>query len=130
MTSCCDFDFLVAIVLVVFLPSYLSILCRDLFYFPFLFFRSQPQFYVATNFLLPTYFPGRDIKVVSQPQFLLLSSSSGRDLNEWSRHHFRSSFCGKCFYSAIGCDLLTNSIFGCTLNLPVFMSRHQSDVAT
>ena len=30
MTSCCDFDFLVAIVLVVFLPSYISILCRDL----------------------------------------------------------------------------------------------------
>ena len=30
MTSCCDFDFLVAIVLVVFLPSYVSILCRDL----------------------------------------------------------------------------------------------------
>ena len=30
MTSCCDFDFLVAIVLVVFLPKYVSILCRDL----------------------------------------------------------------------------------------------------
>ena len=29
-TSCCDFDFLVAIVSVVFLPSYFSILCRDL----------------------------------------------------------------------------------------------------
>ena len=29
-TSCCDFEFLVAIVLVVFLPSYVSILCRDL----------------------------------------------------------------------------------------------------
>ena len=29
-TSCCDFDSLVAIVLVVFLPLSLSILCRDL----------------------------------------------------------------------------------------------------
>ena len=57
MTSCCDFDFLVAIMLVVFLPSYASIVCRDL-------------------------------KVLLQPKFLLLGSSSGRDLNEWSRHHF------------------------------------------
>ena len=75
MTSCCDFDFLVAIVLVVFLPSYVSILCRDLMVmsrplllpisfllvatsilrcnrFPpsYLFSRSRPQGDVATSF--------------------------------------------------------------------------------
>ena len=85
-TSCCDFEFLVAIVLVVFLPSSVSILCRDIFCFPFLFFCLQPQFYVATHFLQLTYFSGHNLKLVSQPQFLLLSSSSGCDLIEWSRH--------------------------------------------
>ena len=112
--------------------------CRDLFFFLFLFFRLQPQFYVAAHFLLPNYFPGRDIKVVLRPHFLLLSSSSGHDLNEWSRHHFRSLICnrsqvpffGECFYLATGCDLFSKSIFGCTLNLPVFMSRHRGDVTT
>ena len=116
-TSCCGFNFLVAIVLVVFLPSYVSILCCDLmvmsrhgflFFFLFLFFRLQPQFYVATNLFLPNYFSGRDIKVVSRPHFLLLSSSSGRDPIEWSRHH----------------------LWSLILNLPVFMSQHQSDVVT
>ena len=75
MTSFCDFDFLVAIVLVVFLPSYVSILCRDLMvmsrplFLPIsfllvatlvlrcnifspshLFSRSRPQGDVATSF--------------------------------------------------------------------------------
>ena len=34
-------------------------------------------------FLLLTFIPGRDLKVMSRPPFLLLSSSSGRDLSEW-----------------------------------------------
>ena len=37
-TSCCDFDFLVVIVLVVFLPTYLN-------------FMSLPHFDVATSFI-------------------------------------------------------------------------------
>ena len=57
MTSCCDFDFLVAIVLVVFLPSYVSILCHDLMV------MSQPLLFpisfllVATSVLRCNRFP-------------------------------------------------------------------------
>ena len=76
-TSCCDFDFLVAIVSVAFLPSYVSILCCNLMVmsrpllFPIsfllvatsvlrcnkftpshLFSRSRPQDGVATSFLI------------------------------------------------------------------------------
>ena len=39
-------------------------------------------------FLIPTFIPGRDLKVMSLPLFLLLSSSSGHDLSEWSRRRF------------------------------------------
>ena len=46
---------------------------------------SQPQFFVATNFLLSYFFvPGHDLKLMPRLQFLLRSSSSGRDINEWS----------------------------------------------
>ena len=58
------------------------------FAFHFFFFRLRPQFHVATYFFPSNYFPGRDIKVMSRHPFLLLSSSLGRDLNEWFRHHF------------------------------------------
>ena len=40
-----------------------------------LFFKSRPQFHVATDFFLFNYFPGRDIKVMSRHPFLRLSSS-------------------------------------------------------
>ena len=51
-------------------------------------FMLRPQFDVATYFCPCNYFPGRGIKVMSRHPFLLLSSSLGRDLNEWLRHHF------------------------------------------
>ena len=35
-------------------------------------------------FLLPTFIPGRDLKVMLRPLFLLLNSSSDRELSEWS----------------------------------------------
>ena len=68
MTSCCDFDFLVAIVLVVFLPSYLSILCRDVRV------MSQPLLLpisfllVATSVLRCNRFPPSHLFSRSRPQ--------------------------------------------------------------
>ena len=74
-TSCCDFDFLVVIVSAAFLSSYVSILCRDLMVmsrpllFPISFLLVATSFYVAIDLLLLTYFPGRDLKVVSRHHF-------------------------------------------------------------
>ena len=34
-------------------------------------FWSQPQFFVATKFLLSTFIPGRDLKVMSGPHVVL-----------------------------------------------------------
>ena len=67
-TSCCDFDFLVAIVSVVFLPSYVSILCRDLMV------MSRPLLFpisfllVATSVLSYNRFPPAHLFSRSQPQ--------------------------------------------------------------
>ena len=54
--------------------------------FVVLFFSSGRNFssLLQLIFLLPTFIPGRELKVVSRPLFLLLSSSSGLDLCEWS----------------------------------------------
>ena len=76
MTSCCDFLFLVAIVLIFYLHMFqfyvaTSRLYHDLFCCPFLFFWSQPKFFVATNFLLPICIPGYDLKVMSRPHVAL-----------------------------------------------------------
>ena len=46
-------------------------------------FMSRPQFHVATYFFPSNYFTGCDIIVMSRHPFLLLSSSLGRDLNQW-----------------------------------------------
>ena len=43
-------------------------------------------------FFFLNYFPGRDIKVMSRHPFLMLSSSLGRDLNEWLRHHLTCEY--------------------------------------
>ena len=125
MTSCCDFDFLVAIVLVVFLPSYVSILRHD----PMM--MSRPLLLpisfllVATSVLRCNIFPPSHLFSRSRPQgnvptsfFVCLAllqvatSVSGRDLV---------------------CCLIIN---GCNLNflvktsVPVFVSRPTQHVAT
>ena len=41
-------------------------------------------------FLLPTFILSRNLKVMSRPLFLVLSSSSSSDLSEWSRHRLWS----------------------------------------
>ena len=97
---------------------------------------------------------------MSRHPFLLISSSLGRDLNEWSRHHFSCQDFSSCSHAAtcIACrdfnltlELKTSCEFFC-LRRPLLwlcrqilvatselcrdiiylllVSRHQSDVAT
>ena len=79
-TSCGDFDSLVAIVLVVFLLSYLSILCRDLMvmsqhHFLFIFFLL-----VATSVLRCNQFPPSHLYPRSRPQGGVVTSLSSAQL--------------------------------------------------
>ena len=54
-----------------------------------------------------------------------------RDLSYMSRHHCLPILPAyELRHVFLICDHFSKSIFGCTLNLPVFMSRHRSDVAT
>ena len=114
-----------------------SYLCHDIFCFPLLFFRLRPQ-YVATDFFLSNYFPGRDIKVMSRHTFLLLNSFVGRDLNELSRHHSSCQDFSSCFHVAtrIACrdinltlELKTSCDFFC-LRRPLLWLHRQILVAT
>ena len=68
MTSCCDFYFLVAIVLVVFLPSYVSILCRDLVVMSRPLLLPISFLLVATSGLRCKGFPPSHIFSRSRPQ--------------------------------------------------------------
>ena len=90
MTSCCDFDFLVAIVLVVFCLSRFQFNVATSFAVHFFYSGRNFSSLLQLIFLLTTFISGCDLKVMSRPLFLLLSSSSGRDLSEWSRHRLWS----------------------------------------
>ena len=68
MTSCCDFDFLVTIVLVVFLPSYVSILCRDLVVVSRPLLLPNSFLLVATSVLRCNRFPPSHLFSRSRPQ--------------------------------------------------------------
>ena len=68
MTSCCDFYFLVAIVLVVFLPSNVSILCRDLLVMSRPLFLPIAFLLVATSVLRCNRFPPSHLFSRSRPQ--------------------------------------------------------------
>ena len=54
------------------------------------FFSSGPNLssLLQLIFLFLTFILGCDLKVMSRPPFLLLSSCSGRNLSEWSQHRF------------------------------------------
>ena len=136
-----------------------SELCRDINVFIIFNFMSRPHFDVATSFafhfffsgcdlFLSNYFPGRDIKVMSRHPFLLMSSSLGRYLNGWSRHHFScQDFCS-CFHVAtcIACRdffylrrplllhhrqiLVATSTLCCDIVYLLLVSRHRNDAAT
>ena len=101
-----------------------------------LFFRSRPQFHVATDFFLFNSFSGRDIKVISRPPFLLLSSSLGRDLLVATSFLLIDFLKGCKLSSLASASILLqvvasfDTVFGCTLNTVIFMSRPQVDVVT
>ena len=90
MTSCCDFDFLVAIVLVVFCLHRFQFNVATSFAAHFFSSGRNLSSLLQLIFLLPTFILGCDLKVMSRPLFLLLSSPSSRDLSEWSRHRLWS----------------------------------------
>ena len=84
-TSCCDFDFLVAIMLVVLLPTCLTFMSQPHFdvatSFDSHFFSSGcNMFYVATHFLLLTYFPGRDLNLFCSALVQVATPLSGGDI--------------------------------------------------
>ena len=90
MTSCCDFLFLVAIMLVVFCFHRFQFYVATSFAAHFFSSSCNLSSLLQTNFLLFSFAPGRDLKLMSQLQFMLFSSFSCRDLNEWLRHRLRS----------------------------------------
>ena len=79
-TSCCDFDFLVAIVLVVFLPSYVSILCRDLMVMSRSLLFPISFLLVATSVISCNRFPPSHLFSRSRPQVVVATSISSAQL--------------------------------------------------
>ena len=78
MTSCCDFDFLGRDCVGGLLPSQVSILCRDLKV------MSRPQGNVATSFAAYFFSSGRNLSYLLQLIFLLPTFIPGRDLKVMS----------------------------------------------
>ena len=87
-TSCCDFYFLVTIVLVVFLPSYVSILCRDLMVMSRHLLFPTSFLLVATSVLHCNTFPPSHPFSRSRPQVGVATSISSAQLFFRSRPYY------------------------------------------
>ena len=79
-TSCCDFYFLVAIVLVVFLPSYVSISCHDLIVMSRYLLFPISFLMVASSVLRCNTFPPSYLFSRSRPQGGVATSISSTQL--------------------------------------------------